>query len=613
VKIIHIVLLVIVLHFVNPFYAANNGIKLVQLEKLFDRNITNTLACSLDSVIQWCDDVSAHLLNTGNYNKYFEIQLLKANAYCTRGDISLGVEWVEQMLDKAVKINSPIGIKLSGIGIADTYTYSNMVNEAITAYKEALGQFKSQPLPEESKYIKIVLQKLSFCLIQNDQPKEADIYLNELNRLLLETKEQNPIYLFALLNNAAYYVKINQLKLAKEYLDKAEKLVLSEPESLRTDTYNLVMADYLEKTGNYSSALNHYNNISSQTGSILDPGRYTDLVLRKANVYLLLGLRNKASLLFQQVIATKDSLRAQSYVRQVNELRASYEKSQIEFETQKAKNEQTRLIILIISVIFLLIVFTAYYTYKSNRRLHQSGIELKKAKTKAENSVKAKSMILSNMSHEIRTPLNAVTGFSNILIEKSIDDETRVQCNNIIQQNSELLIKLIDDMIDITTLDFGKMVFDIKEQDVIKTCRNVINTVDKIKQTKAQLYFKCSMDEFILETDESRLQQVLFNLIINATKFTTDGYIWLELTFDKESNMMVFTVTDTGCGISPENQKKLFKRFEKLNDRVQGTGLGLSICHMIVNQMGGEIWIDSSYTKGSRFCFTHPIKTHNKR
>jgi hypothetical protein len=110
-----------------------------------------------------------------------------------------------------------------------------------------------------------------------------------------------------------------------------------------------------------------------------------------------------------------------------------------------------------------------------------------------------------------------------------------------------------------------------------------------------------------IETDDSRLQQVLINLLINATKFTPQGSIILEVKKGSKEELL-FSVTDTGCGIPKEKQATIFQRFEKLNENAQGSGLGLSICQLIIEHIGGKIWIDPNYTNGSRFCFTHPIR-----
>ena len=235
--------------------------------------------------------------------------------------------------------------------------------------------------------------------------------------------------------------------------------------------------------------------------------------------------------------------------------------------------------------------------------------ELKDSQLKrerAEELDRLKSAFLANMSHEIRTPLNALSGFSTILTEESIDEETRKQCNDIIQQNSELLLKLINDVIDLSSLEIGKMTFKFKICDAVGLCRNVIDMVEKIKQTHADVRFSTPLDSLELLTDSARLQQVLINLLINATKFTSQGSITLQLEQQTEDTAL-FSVTDTGTGIPKEKQKKIFNRFEKLNENAQGTGLGLSICQLIIEQLGGSIWIDPDYEEGSRFLFTHPI------
>lgn len=233
--------------------------------------------------------------------------------------------------------------------------------------------------------------------------------------------------------------------------------------------------------------------------------------------------------------------------------------------------------------------------------------ELQKAKSMAEESIRNKSLFLSNMSHEIKTPLNALAGFSEVLTTPGIDEATRVQCNDVIQLNSELLLKLINDVVDISCLDVANMKFSITTHEVVALCRNVVKMLDNIKQTSADIRFETELTSLEIETDQGRLQQMLVNLLVNATKFTKEGSITLALRLD-EQGFAEFSVTDTGCGIPLERQSTIFGRFEKLNEGVQGTGLGLSICKLIIKRLGGEIWVDSGYTAGARFVFIHPLK-----
>ena len=299
-----------------------------------------------------------------------------------------------------------------------------------------------------------------------------------------------------------------------------------------------------------------------------------------------------------------DTLASQSYIRQINTIKAKYQVDKAETASNNEYNKIITSILVGTMALVTLFVLLAILLKRQREKVKLSTQKLATSRINAENAMRAKSVFLSNMSHEIRTPLNALSGFSSLLTEEGLDDETRRQCNEVIQQNSELLLKLINDVIDLSSLEFGKLQFCIAQHDAVSICRNVIDTVNKVKQTQAELTFTTELEEMPIETDDSRLQQVLINLLINATKFTPQGSIVLKL--EKETD-------DTGCGIPLEKQDLIFERFEKLNENAQGSGLGLSICQLIIEHIGGQIWIDSEYAEGSRFCFTHPISQTGRK
>ena len=366
------------------------------------------------------------------------------------------------------------------------------------------------------------------------------------------------------------------------------------------------MAQYYQAVGKYELALQQYECLT-KVPKAPAPNKHIGLQLECAQLLTQMGRTEEAYRIYQKANRQKDSLNALSYARQINDLRGMYQIDRMEIRNQIQRNQIILWIIIASIFILMLVLLLIVRIRQESNRLLRSKEELEIARKYAENSIRTKSLFLSNMSHEIRTPLNALSGFSSILTDESIDNDTRYQCNDIIQQNSELLLKLINDVIDLSNLDPGKLTFNFKECDAVNICRNVINTVEKVKQTQAGVSFVTSLDKLTLRTDEARLQQVLINLLINATKFTTEGSI--TLTLEKESETMaLFTVTDTGCGILREKQDQIFNRFEKLNEGAQGTGLGLSICQLIIEQIGGRIWIDPDYTEGARFRFTHPVR-----
>jgi signal transduction histidine kinase len=234
--------------------------------------------------------------------------------------------------------------------------------------------------------------------------------------------------------------------------------------------------------------------------------------------------------------------------------------------------------------------------------------ELRTAKEKAEESDRLKSAFLANMSHEIRTPLNAIVGFSSVLIAEGTDDNERQAYAQIIQTNSDLLLRLINDILDISRLETGKLTFNYATCEVVSLCNSVISTTRYSGKDSVEYILDAPFHSFEMLTDVQRLQQVLINLMSNAGKFTQKGSITLGMRLDEENDRMIFSVTDTGVGIPLEKQKLVFERFEKLDEYVQGTGLGLAICKITVNLLGGDIWVDGNYTGGARFVFTHPLQ-----
>ena len=256
------------------------------------------------------------------------------------------------------------------------------------------------------------------------------------------------------------------------------------------------------------------------------------------------------------------------------------------------------------------LLITLYFFYRTKRlkdELEVSEAALREAKDRAEESNRLKSAFLANMSHEIRTPLNAIVGFSDVLSagDTAIDDQRGYF--EIIKANSDLLLRLINDILDVSRLEADRVTLTLEKCDVVQVCTQVTASVTQARRSSNRIVFESAADSLEIRTYIQRLQQVVINLLSNADKFTENGTITLKLEPDMRNRTALFSVSDTGCGIPPEKRKRVFERFEKLNEYAQGTGLGLSICKLIVEKWGGRIWIDSQYTRGARFVFTHPL------
>lgn len=243
--------------------------------------------------------------------------------------------------------------------------------------------------------------------------------------------------------------------------------------------------------------------------------------------------------------------------------------------------------------------------------------ELIIAKEKAEESDNLKTAFLQNMSHEIRTPLNSILGFSQLLNEDSMTMEEVKTYSGFIQSGGKRLLKLIDNIIDISKIESGKIKLDYSVFNVSGLVEEVLSQfiltaqLQKIKLIHTNL---TGHNELNVESDSSKLHQVLTNLINNALKFTTKGFV--EVKYEITGNEIVFCVNDTGKGIRQQHIGKIFERFYQadmsLSRGHEGTGLGLAICKGLVESMSGKIWVESELEKGTSFYFALPYKPVTK-
>ena len=252
----------------------------------------------------------------------------------------------------------------------------------------------------------------------------------------------------------------------------------------------------------------------------------------------------------------------------------------------------------------------------SARKAYERDLEL--AKEKAVESDRLKSSFLANMSHEIRTPMNAILGFSELLKSEDLTPEIRDEYIKIINNKGNELMLIINDIIDISKIEAGdiKIVLEaLAVNEFLVRMHNQFNE-EKALMNKGHIQLRLNMPEGdwpVIISDEARLQQVMYNLVNNALKFTHEGYI--EMGYRLAEDKVVFSIRDTGIGIAKEKQKIIFDRFrqvdESINSEFGGTGLGLSISHNLVTMLGGELWMESDEGRGSNFSFS--IQLHENR
>ena len=394
------------------------------------------------------------------------------------------------------------------------------------------------------------------------------------------------------------------------------------------------LAPYKDALYGFGDAINkfamaHYSFLMQEYDkalSIIQPLEEGDNEVLRLKVDILKKKGDKMQVLstYAKLLEVYKANNITAYTKQVDQLHSLRHLNEQEKQNQillnqnlELKNKFTQLVMMIIFSVVLIIILILLTRYSLRLRGLKNMLELDKkslketngnleiARIKAEQAVRLKSNFVANISHEIRTPLNAIVGFSDLL--RDADSEERSEYINVINNNSDLLLNLINDVLNLSRLEDSE--FTLNDQQVVlqECCRHAVAAVEHRIVPGVQMKFTHPETPVLMNTDPLRLQQLLTNLLTNAAKFTDEGEIVLNLETDTAARKVIFTVTDTGCGIPLDKQQLIFNRFEKIDDFKQGAGLGLPISKVIAERLGGQLFVDPSYTTGARFVLVLPV------
>lgn len=546
------------------------------------------------------------------------------------GAYELAVNEALRLYDQAQSQKHQFGIICSSETLGSIYLVSQRDSDAVYFLEQALNGLEA--INGEVYYrVRIYSSLIESCLRLN-RLDEVSALLVRMEKAMIESDEQETQnnmtrkYKYYLWQMKAFYVdlylKQNQIDKAKKALETASAYVngatLFEHSNYQLCYYFLAKARFYKKTKDYPTAL-------ATIDSILKYSNEPEELKLKAELLCDQGNFKDAAVLYKQIMQQADQKKDEASLRQLNHLRVLYEVNEKERQTKelnintlKVKTKQHQLwLSMFTCLILLFILYILYKLLKRTQRLKnellleknsliKSKKKLSHEKIKAEEANRMKSAFIANISHEIRTPLNAIVGFSSLLADPSFEKESKEEFVNIINLNSDLLLNLINDVLDISRMEAGNTRFEIKSCEVVACCREALSSVEYRVAKDVKLTLTTPHNSSIQQTDPLRLQQLLLNLLSNAAKFTQKGEINLSFETDETLHQMRFIVTDTGTGIPLEKQELIFERFMKLDEYVQGTGLGLAICRTIAERLGGSVFIDPTYTDGARFIFIHP-------
>lgn len=557
-----------------------------------------------------CDSLNAdgllsQLDESQRYYTYFELERILIKSSLFRGEIRMAIAQSDQMYSKARALTYPFGNALALNAMGEVYSYTGRLREAGAAYEESLRLLDG--MDGEDVHIRMLLVELIDYNLRIRNVNGASRYLARLN--LYPEDRLSPLELaMRHISNASCQLFKGDLKAASHCLAQIGQLETQLIPEIRQ--YLLIIdARYLVATGEHEAALTAYNDFLQTEYARINHNIYKEALLEKADLLVKMGNKEEAYGQYGKVFSYIKTSFEKNYPKEIDRLCTRFQADQLAYQNERDRIVSMRFYLAGITVSVLFLIFLLVLGWKKIFRLKHSQMRQEAMKEKAVQAIQRKNMFLSNMSHEVRTPLNAIVGFSAVLTDEdeSFDDESRREFSEIIKVNSFQLLKLINDILDFSDFENDNITFNIRTHDAVKLCNEVVETVMASRKLEVEMRFDTDLSVLMLDTDDARLRQVLINLLVNATKFTEQGSIVLELKM-ADAGTALFSVTDTGCGIPPEKQHLIFERFEKLNDFVQGSGLGLSICQLIVKYMNGKLWVDSGYTRGARFCFTHPLK-----
>ena len=530
-------------------------------------------------------------------------------ALSSNGEKERVLENVQALKDLSSELDFPDGIDMANQALADFYFSTGFDAEGIALYEEVFLDMEKRDSPLAKRIIRHLQN-------ENIQASKRLFYLKKLKEYIVECEEKGieeldedtPLYYVKYLYHRSYAllgIDKKDVALTSYLLVRAEKLVKDcnmRDEYLSISNIRLL---YYRISGDYERGKALANELIDYCLQRKRAVSVLGLMKDKAIICYNSGHGMEAADAYREYISLKDSVTNAAFYNDLANLRARHDVDKLELANKKmeleAAHSRTKLLVMGGGLVLLLLVCCSlgYISYSR----HKYGLQLKQAKDKAEEADRLKSAFLANMNHEIRTPLNAIVGFSQVLVDEE-DRETRQEFADIIQNNNELLQRLIADVLDLSKIESNSMPLIYKDQDIPTLMKEIYSMILLRMHEGVELeLYDC--EELVMETDRNRLTQILTNLLTNAIKHTQEGSI--RFGYKRSALSVEFFVQDSGEGIPEDKIDTIFSRFVQLDNWSKGVGLGLAICQGLVEQMGGNIRVTSRVGEGSVFYVTLPL------
>lgn len=490
--------------------------------------------------------------------------------------------------------------------------------EAIPYLEKALKLTETIKGKEKVIYWKRILWKLIYAYVQSGREKEAIQLMKSMigqqeEEYKTDYQYKRPFYKIDLYRLQYYSFMISCLPFLtieeENYYWKQIQLIGKNLTNM-LDKYNYYLCannyySYNRTKKDYPKAV-AANDSLIKFATILAPQNLPGLYEINSQLYEAAHDYPNALKYLKISYQMQDSLNTDITHKQLNELQVKYDVRMLNIEKAQLEIKNKKTLITSLIILLIIVIGVCSHLYFSLKREKRMKAELKVLNLKAQESEKMKQAFINSICHEIRTPLNSIVGFSDLIMNTDIDEETRREFPAEIQRSTLLLTSLVNSMLEVANLDVSEDRLPCEPTDIRNIC---IQEMERISHKKdIQYRLDITEDTLLIPTNAQYLTLVIEHLLNNANKFTEKGEITLGYNFNKTHDKIFISVTDTGCGIPQEKYEEVFNRFSKLDTFIPGNGLGLYLCRLIVKRLGGEIKIDPDYKNGTRMIVSLPIK-----
>ncbi len=568
---------------------------------------------SQDSLRKYVKEVQSFAKATKQPKYYYWIWQRYVENYIKRRQFNLALLELEAMQKEALSEDYKLGLISCYKLMALIYNSKNNTSLAFQYQKEALDLSEQYSSEEEDFNRSNIYATLVCFLLDMENLEDAYFYLQ---KAFQTAKTSNQLFV------AKYYETMywRRKKDTRRMLQNIHELeALNIP--ARINTIREAWSQYYREIGEYEKANKMLDSLQKE--------KYfnTQEFLQKKTLTLkhIPGKERETIFYYDQYQNYIDSISKadaqislEEFATIMDVTRLNAENTELELAVNKQRLYVVYGFLVGLGIFILAMSFFTLKVVKLNKSLRRSKEDLQKRnqalieadliitqeKERAESASKMKTAFIQNMSHEIRTPLNSIVGFSQALAEELEDNEDIKMYADIISQNSNDLLKLVGDVIELSSLEVADQKEEMSPIYINSLCTTAIIQIKHKLAPGVELQFNAWENEFPIQSSERRIITVLSNLLHNAAKFTSKGSIIVDCRLSDDEKQIEITITDTGIGIPEDKQEWVFERFAKVDEFSQGSGLGLSISRLAAQRIGGDVIIDSTYKDGCRMLFT---------